>query len=229
MSTLTSSPSPAASPRLQFSAHCNTSQRPTKSPRIPPFTSPGTRPRSTGAFAGTSPSPYPTRASTTKPRTADAGTQYSPEGLPPTASQTAGSKRKDPFASAPMSGINVTDQPSAPQAPPPPPEPQSDAQTAAPAKNVPSSATGLSTGFANVETTPAESPSKSKRPRTAGAHGKIMPLKYETCDAKDLGFLISNMLMELIRLNDNIPLNGRLTRFHSRYVPCCPYSNVFAC
>jgi len=47
-----------------------------------------------------------------------------------------------------------------------------------------------------------------------------MPLKYETCNPKDLGVLIANMLMELIRLNDQIPLrDGRLTRFHSRAPP----------
>ncbi|KAG9583239.1 cyclin-domain-containing protein, partial [Aureobasidium melanogenum] len=51
------------------------------------------------------------------------------------------------------------------------------------------------------------------------ANIKIMPLRYETCDVKDLGYLISNMLMELIRLNDPIPLTGRLTRFHSRAPP----------
>jgi hypothetical protein len=46
-----------------------------------------------------------------------------------------------------------------------------------------------------------------------------MPLKYETCDIKDLGVLISDMLMELVRLNDGYPLrDGQLTRFHSRYV-----------
>lgn len=47
-----------------------------------------------------------------------------------------------------------------------------------------------------------------------------MPSKYETCHPKDLGILISNMLMELIRINDRIPLrDGRLTRFHSRAPP----------
>jgi len=47
-----------------------------------------------------------------------------------------------------------------------------------------------------------------------------MPTKYETCDVKDLVLLISNMLMELIRFNDRIPLkDGRLTRFHSRAPP----------
>lgn len=48
----------------------------------------------------------------------------------------------------------------------------------------------------------------------------MMPREYATCNPKDLGVLISNMLMELIRLNDQIPLrDGRLTRFHSRAPP----------
>ncbi|KAL8650889.1 MAG: hypothetical protein Q9226_004959, partial [Calogaya cf. arnoldii] len=43
---------------------------------------------------------------------------------------------------------------------------------------------------------------------------------YETCDTKDLVLLISNMLTELVRFNDDIPLkDGRLTRFHSRAPP----------
>lgn len=47
-----------------------------------------------------------------------------------------------------------------------------------------------------------------------------MPAQYETCDVKDLVLLISNMLLELIRFNDEIPLkDGRLTRFHSRAPP----------
>lgn len=47
-----------------------------------------------------------------------------------------------------------------------------------------------------------------------------MPAAYETCDTQDLVVLISNMLLELIRHNDEIPLqDGRLTRFHSRAPP----------
>ncbi len=47
-----------------------------------------------------------------------------------------------------------------------------------------------------------------------------MPILYQNCDPKDLGVLIANMLMELIRINDKIPLNdGKLTRFHSRAPP----------
>ncbi|KAF2084741.1 cyclin-domain-containing protein, partial [Saccharata proteae CBS 121410] len=49
---------------------------------------------------------------------------------------------------------------------------------------------------------------------------KIMPARYETCEVKDLGVLISDMLMELVRLNDGLPLqDGHLTRFHSRAPP----------
>ncbi|KAH9844874.1 nuc-1 negative regulatory protein preg-like [Teratosphaeria destructans] len=61
--------------------------------------------------------------------------------------------------------------------------------------------------------------SKRARPNETG-EVKSMPRAYETCNPKDLGILISNMLMELIRLNDQIPLrDGRLTRFHSRAPP----------
>ncbi|KAF2633464.1 cyclin-domain-containing protein, partial [Macroventuria anomochaeta] len=59
-----------------------------------------------------------------------------------------------------------------------------------------------------------------KRLRPPEATVKVMPLKYETCDVKDLGVLISDMLMELVRLNDGYPLrDGQLTRFHSRAPP----------
>jgi hypothetical protein len=62
--------------------------------------------------------------------------------------------------------------------------------------------------------------SAPKRPRAESVAAKIMPRQYETCNPKDLGVLIANMLMELIRLNDQIPLrDGRLTRFHSRAPP----------
>ena len=61
--------------------------------------------------------------------------------------------------------------------------------------------------------------SPAKRLRPPEANVKVMPLKYETCEVKDLGVLISDMLMELVRLNDGHPLrDGQLTRFHSRYV-----------
>ncbi|KAL1795813.1 hypothetical protein ACET3X_006037 [Alternaria dauci] len=62
------------------------------------------------------------------------------------------------------------------------------------------------------------SPAKRARPQEPDV--KVMPLQYETCDVKDLGVLISDMLMELVRLNDGYPLrDGTLTRFHSRAPP----------
>ncbi|EDU46535.1 Cyclin-dependent protein kinase regulator Pho80 [Pyrenophora tritici-repentis] len=62
------------------------------------------------------------------------------------------------------------------------------------------------------------SPAKRARPEEPSV--KVMPLQYETCDVKDLGILISDMLMELVRLNDGYPLrDGTLTRFHSRAPP----------
>lgn len=71
-----------------------------------------------------------------------------------------------------------------------------------------------------TEAAPDDVPSSPvKRLRPPEANVKVMPLKYETCDVKDLGVLISDMLMELVRLNDGYPLrDGQLTRFHSRYV-----------
>ncbi|MCJ1307203.1 hypothetical protein MMC25_000849, partial [Agyrium rufum] len=63
-----------------------------------------------------------------------------------------------------------------------------------------------------------QSPSKRVRqPKEAIHH---MPGRYETCDVHDLVLLISDMLMELVRFNDQIPLrDGGLTRFHSRAPP----------
>lgn len=60
-------------------------------------------------------------------------------------------------------------------------------------------------------------PSSPKRSRADGQGIKYMPKEYKYCDVKDLGLLIADMLLELIRLNDRIPLqDGILTRFHSR-------------
>ncbi|USP80597.1 uncharacterized protein yc1106_07871 [Curvularia clavata] len=55
--------------------------------------------------------------------------------------------------------------------------------------------------------------SPAKRARAEEPSLKIMPIRYELCDVKDLGVLISDMLMELVRLNDGYPLrDGTLTR-----------------
>ncbi|GAB7357745.1 hypothetical protein MBLNU459_g0400t1 [Dothideomycetes sp. NU459] len=244
MSTLASSRSPANSPRspfLQRYSPALSSQRPSKSPRPAYFSSPppppparSNAPAAAAADSTTDPSPTlartPPRAANPTPETADAGTQYTPKGLPPTAVNIAGCKRK---GSSPLPSMTPS---STLENPPPEPDPRTvparDDAVAAAAADGDTSADGAVAGAgagASGHTPPAEqgvsaerahSPSASKKPRTVTEDNvKIMPLKYETCSPKDLGYLISNMLMELIRLNDQIPLSGRLTRFHSRAPP----------
>ncbi|KAG9884347.1 cyclin-domain-containing protein, partial [Aureobasidium melanogenum] len=162
-----------------------------KSPanRLPPTSSPALQPISSYA-----------RTPVQKPMTVDAATQYTPEGYPPTANKLAGSKRRGSSPSTPSLNHGP--------------------ETTIPERPVNSDTTTSSAPD------PSSSPSLTKKPRTQpesnvkmASNIKIMPLRYETCDVKDLGYLISNMLMELIRLNDPIPLTGRLTRFHSRAPP----------
>ncbi|KAI4662729.1 uncharacterized protein J4E79_004038 [Alternaria viburni] len=114
-----------------------------------------------------------------------------------------------------------------------PPEPQVrvSPQPIAPANNVQPQGRRMSHESTHAEVEPAgvqkeqstvlqvpASPAKRARPEEPGV--KVMPLQYETCDVKDLGVLISDMLMELVRLNDGYPLrDGTLTRFHSRAPP----------
>lgn len=211
MSTLTTSPSPAASPRASFFA---VPQRTSRSPRHPPHSSPLTRPNAQTSPSKHTPKQSPliqshrtTYSPATKSQTADAGTQYTPEGLPPTARKdssdrpAAGNKRKEAPPSPSMNTLTKT------PAQPPPPEPE-------PRKTPAQNATKVTP--AQLQGDP-ESPSATKRQRTADRSVKSMPIQYENCNPKDLGILIANMLMELIRLNDPIPLrDGRLTRFHSR-------------
>jgi hypothetical protein len=61
----------------------------------------------------------------------------------------------------------------------------------------------------------AESPTKRSKTQPSV---KVMPRNYMEGDVRDLGFIISHMLMELNRINDPLPFDpDRLTRFHSRY------------
>ncbi|CAN9358389.1 unnamed protein product [Alternaria alternata] len=114
-----------------------------------------------------------------------------------------------------------------------PPEPQVRVtpQPVTPAYNVQPQGRRMSHESAHSEAEPAAvskesstvlqvpaSPAKRARPQEPDV--KVMPLQYETCNVKDLGVLISDMLMELVRLNDGYPLrDGTLTRFHSRAPP----------
>ncbi|KAL9102473.1 MAG: hypothetical protein Q9163_002373 [Psora crenata] len=168
--------------------------------QVPPSPNPHRKPLSTSA--GTSPKP-----------TIDAGTQYSPpiNALPTSASQPSLWKRR---------GASESPKPKLP-----PPEPALQAQKPSKVSTAhspaPQSVKVSSTSITKSSSSPDQSREYSpKRSRTAKPTVKTMPAKYETCDTKDLVVLISNMLLELIRHNDDIPLQeGRLTRFHSRAPP----------
>ena len=225
MSALTSSPSPAASPRSSTHSHMFVAptRRPSKSPLYPSTSPPTTRPPVTSAKP-LDPSQHQENKSTAiRPQYSDAGTQYSPEGYPPTAQQKttsegflANHKRKD--ISTPPSMNSAVEAPGSPNAPPQEPElrERPEATTAAnPTQVLPSRSATKS----EDDTSESGSSTAAKRARNGSGALKIMPAQYETCNPKDLGVLIANMLMELIRLNDTIPLrDGQLTRFHSRSV-----------
>ncbi|KAI9679185.1 MAG: Phosphate metabolism transcription protein [Caeruleum heppii] len=81
------------------------------------------------------------------------------------------------------------------------PQPTTDAPSGAPRPSV------------SGETSP-------KRIRPENPSVKLLPARYDLCHVKDLVVLIADMLNELVRFNDDIPLkDGRLTRFHSRAPP----------
>lgn len=191
------------------------------------------------------PSPVPTSAPSPqgcKRSYADAGTQYTPPGFPPTYhphSQPAhsaepGSPPKPDTVPLTAPAIAHTQRGEASAAPAvtEPPEPQlrvdpqpiTPAQNAqAPARRTPKENTQTAEQVAALREASTvlqvpSSPAKRQRPQEPNV--KVMPLLYETCDVKDLGVLISDMLMELVRLNDGYPLrDGTLTRFHSRAPP----------
>lgn len=148
--------------------------------------------------------------SSTKKATVDAGTQYSPPAVPmPDPPRKAGKRRATP---------------SPPRQPLPPPEPTLEPQPlskrAAEASADPQIASASSNTLPNSSSSSSSQGSSPKRARHPRPTIKLMPLQYETCDVKDLVLLISNMLLELIKFNDEIPLkDGRLTRFHSRAPP----------
>ncbi len=216
---ITSSPSPtlhtsvtSCSPR-SYDASYRFPAAPSPRPYIKP-PSPAAFPRHLSQSSLVNPNPLkrPLSASSATKPTVDAGTQYSPPAQPmPSAVDPPRSSEKR----------RVTPSP-----PRPPPEPaleprmitsrpataSSDAQTAAA-----SSATLAQTSSSSSQGSSRSSPKRARPPKPAV---KYMPVQYETCDVKDLVLLISNMLLELIRFNDEIPLkDGRLTRFHSRAPP----------
>ncbi|KAI8943816.1 hypothetical protein NX059_001789 [Plenodomus lindquistii] len=238
----TSASSSAPSPRFAVTTaaarrfDAPQAQAQSQTPR-PAFTAP-----SPVVASSTAPSPQ------SRKRTyADAATQYTPDGLPPTY-RPQGTAQANPEPGLDIGSSTVetlppttlaTAQPqrgdssARPEATEPPepqvrvdPQPVSPASNAQPqtrrtpkqkAESSPEQVAPQKEG-STVLQVPA-SPAKRARPE-ADQNVKIMPLQYETCDVKDLGVLISDMLMELVRLNDGYPLrDGTLTRFHSRAPP----------
>jgi hypothetical protein len=171
------------------------------------------------------------------------GTQYTPPGYPPTyhtpaptsaIANTTSTNTRDTVQASPLAALAITGTPrgtsSAASAATEPQEPalRVDPQLAHDAQQPGRRASVESTrSVVEQDAVPKEasavhqvpaSPAKRARQNEPGV--RVMPLQYETCDVKDLGVLISDMLMELVRINDEQPLrDGTLTRFHSRYVP----------
>jgi hypothetical protein len=209
----------------------------------PPSSRPVTIPSPTSAVAQSPQGRKRSRADSST-RYVDSGTQYTPPGYPPTfhppghsTTDTTTAPTSVPVIAPPTtntprgetSAVPVATEPSEPAlrvdpqpvAPPQNAQPQTrrvsresmrpDAKHEAAAKQPSAVLPGPS------------SPAKRARPEEPNV--KVMPFQYETCDTKDLGVLISDMLMELVRLNDGQPLlDGALTRFHSRHV--CVESDV---
>jgi hypothetical protein len=177
----------------------------------------------------------------------DSATQYTPPGFPPTYRAPADTRTTNnneidkgkPRAeshSAPLtaSAIAPTQRGTSSAAPvvtePPEPDVRVTPQPIAPAQNEQPQGRRTPRESARPAGEPAAVPreastvlqvpaSPAKRARPQEPNVKVMPLQYETCDVKDLGVLISDMLMELVHLNDGYPLrDGTLTRFHSRCV-----------
>ncbi|KAF2878296.1 cyclin-domain-containing protein [Massariosphaeria phaeospora] len=216
------------------------------SPRVPAAVSASSRrlehshPHAYTQPATSAPSPVPAFAHSPQQHRrreyTHTGTQYTPPGLPPTyraPAETAAAPAL-PQTSIPLSARGETSAESAVTEPPAPSlrkEPQSAVSVpvlpSQPNTRPPSRDEGSHHGQQQRPRQDEPSPaapealsSPSKRARTQPADVKVMPLKYETCDVKDLGVLISDMLMELVRLNDGFPLrDGQLTRFHSRAPP----------
>lgn len=52
----------------------------------------------------------------------------------------------------------------------------------------------------------------------AQVKAKILPANYKFCDVDDLVVLVANMILELIRINDQLPhREGGHTRFHLKF------------
>jgi hypothetical protein len=115
-----------------------------------------------------------------------------------------------------------------------PQTPRLSSSTSSPAAPKPSNPSIKSPAPPSTPNAPASAPqaagtsSPPKRPRHLDPSVQTLPLLYQHCPIQDLVYLISDMLLELVGLNDKIPLSGAgLTRFHSRYSLPCKHSPQF--
>jgi len=226
MSALTASPSPAASPRATGLSQFAALHRASQSPSNHHLTSSNSRPRSIDCSPHYSPHLRPAPRPQTRPQYADAGVQCSREGFSPVVQggvtsngPPMGHKRKGSSSPSMRAATETSGAPEEASAK----DGSSDkvSQYSAPTQPQASGLTQkLAASQVSADPDVPNATAAAKRMRTGAATAKVVPQRYEKCDPKDLGVLIANMLMELIRLNDPIPLkDGKLTRFHSRAPP----------
>ncbi|EQL35631.1 hypothetical protein BDFG_02829 [Blastomyces dermatitidis ATCC 26199] len=158
-------------------------------------------------------------------QTVDAGTQYSRPATPAKNKliQSASATTSETIIPDPT---NATSELAASQQSQESRQSQADSQMSSTLvgskRNTPDTSSLLPTDGDNPLSIDPDSPAESlcKRLRPEKPAAKVLPRRYEETNPRDLVFLISSMLMELIRFNDQIPLrDGRLTRFHSRSPP----------
>ena len=213
MTTTLTTPSPTLSPQPSFRAAARplTTTLQLRRPLSPAViaaaqsAAPGATSLSTSLIELTVP------ASASSPHQVDVGTQYSPPGYPPTAPWPTSSTEQP---SPPTARRAHRDRPMNKRR-----EPEEVKEPPKPSLRLDPSS--LSPGPAVSPALPADSSaagaSQSKRPRPNAPMAKELPHTYADCDVADLGVLIADMLMDLVDINDKIPLvNGSLTRFHSR-------------
>lgn len=160
-------------------------------------------------------------------QTVDSGTQYTPPDWPPTSSRSSlYAVPQTQLPQAPVKAASphqeirgrsrdatIRDQTVAAAAVPAPSEPE---LRVTPQPQLENGSHAVRRSRSLVGRTPGGSPA-SKRAKAHSPNLVTLPADYWECDAKILASIIADMLMELIRHNDELPLNdGQLTRFHSR-------------
>ena len=232
-----SSPSPTLSPKPSFHSHHDRTlaglrRSNSRSYRLSPSSPQASYSHASSPvvqFQQTPPTSAPAPASTSastkeRPRMVDAGTQYSPPDYPPTTRRSMSSTSIFGSAIQHSSNVGVSEQQSEtaqspastdlPRESPPQPVLRRDPEPHSP----PASSVSATTASGDAPSPSAELGSLSKKAR-GEMPVKVMPLDYMKCDVRDLGIVISDMLLELVRINDPLPFkNENLTRYHSRLV-----------